>query len=109
MSFIYLASPYSHADPAIREARYRAAVKYVAKLSRAGVTVYSPVVHYHCVAADHKLPTDAAFWRRHNGRMLFAAHELRILRLDGWRESKGVAQELEWARGIEIPVTYEDA
>ena len=44
---IYLASPYSHPDPAIREARFDAACRVTAEQIRAGQPVFAPVVMGH--------------------------------------------------------------
>ncbi|HUE70425.1 MAG TPA: DUF1937 family protein [Pirellulaceae bacterium] len=41
---IYLASPYWHADLAIRNQRFRAACGATAQMIREGTTVFSPVV-----------------------------------------------------------------
>jgi hypothetical protein len=48
---IYLASPYSHPDELVQEARYKAARNYVHwSLLYLEDTVYSPIVHYHTLA-----------------------------------------------------------
>ena len=60
---IYLASPYSHPDPAVRERRFRAACSAAAFLLQAGHAVFSPIAHGH-VLAEHGLPTDWSFWQR---------------------------------------------
>jgi len=44
---IYLACPYSHPDPAVRERHFHEACRTVATLLRSGRAVYSPVVHDH--------------------------------------------------------------
>ncbi len=42
---IYLASPYTHVDAAVRESRFDAACLATSTLMRAGLTVYAPIVH----------------------------------------------------------------
>ncbi len=44
---IYLASPYTHVDAAVRESRFDAACLAMSTLMRAGLSVYSPIVHSH--------------------------------------------------------------
>ena len=44
---IYLASPYSHPDPSVREQRFQNACRIAAELMRSGRIVYSPVAHSH--------------------------------------------------------------
>jgi len=44
---IYLASPYSHPDPSVRQERYEAACKATAAMMRQGYHVYSPIAATH--------------------------------------------------------------
>lgn len=83
---IYLASPYSHADPAVREARYRAACRATAALLKAGLVVFSPIVHSHPLVA-FALPTGWDFWERIDRAYLARCDEVVVLMLDGWEES----------------------
>jgi Domain of unknown function (DUF1937) len=106
MSYIYLASPYSHPDPSVREARYQAALDATAFLTRCKYIVYSPIVHFHSVALKHKLPTDAKYWNFVNDAMIGKALSLYILRLDGYLYSKGVDDELMLAEDLELEIRY---
>ncbi len=56
---IYLASPYSHDDPAVRQERFDAACRAAAELVRQGKTVFRPVAHSHAICR-YGLPWD---WR----------------------------------------------
>lgn len=98
MSYIYLASPYSHPDDAIQEQRYRAALDATAYLLRCRAWVYSPIVHCRPLALAHSLPHDAGFWQEYNFTMIRSAARLLILQIPGWRESKGVSAEFIYAR-----------
>ena len=100
---IYLASPYSHLDPDIREQRFHAACCAAAKLLRVGHVVISPVVHSHPLAAQG-LPPDWRFWERCDQTLLERCDRLVVLMLDGWHESEGVRAETALAkvRGISI-------
>ena len=102
---IYLASPYSHADAAIREERFHAACVAAAQLMRAGNVVYSPIVHSHPIAL-HGLPTDWRFWERHDREQLVRCDEVVVLTIDGWRESEGVQAEIRIAAEHGKPVRY---
>lgn len=95
---IYLASPYSHPDPAVRQERYEQAMAAQAYLLRQGQHVYSPIVACHPMALAHALPTDDEWWSEYDRDMLTRCVELYVLCLPGWEESKGVAQEIEWAK-----------
>jgi nucleoside 2-deoxyribosyltransferase len=102
---IYLASPYSHPDATIREARFQAACRAAAALIRAGHAVYSPIAHSHPIAA-YGLPTDWSYWERDARLHLKTRAEVVVLTLDGWRESVGVAAELAIAAELGLPVRY---
>ena len=102
---IYVASPYSHPDPAVREARFRAACRATAALVQSGQAVFSPIVHGHQLTA-HGLPADWKFWEPFDHEHLKRSDEVVVLMLDGWRESVGVQAEIRLARELGIPVRY---
>lgn len=99
----YLASPYSHPDPYIRQQRFSAAVSAQASLLLAGYTCISPIVQCHELALRTSLPFTADFWASYNKNLLFKCQGLLILTIPGWKESKGVAAETGWAieRGLQ--------
>ena len=94
---IYVASPYSHPDEAIREARYLAAFNYCAALLINGLPVFSPIVYGHLFSTKSGIATDYKTWQRFNDEMLRASSEIHLLCLHGWKESKGIAHELALA------------
>ncbi|MBI2191984.1 MAG: DUF1937 family protein [Planctomycetes bacterium] len=100
---IYLASPYSHPDPSVREARFQAACSQAAEMLRCGIPVFSPIAHTHPIAA-YGLPLEWASWEKYDRVFLEMCSEVWILMLDGWRESKGVQAEMELARELGKPV-----
>lgn len=101
----YLASPYSHLDPAVREERYQAACRAAAALLRAGRLVFSPIAHSHPLVA-YGLPADWSFWQRYDRELLARCDEVLVLMLAGWRESVGVQEEIRIARELGKPVRY---
>lgn len=98
----YLASPYSHDDPYVRELRYMQAMREVDHFLSMGVPIYSPIVHCHELAKISKHRYDAEMWRRYNFVMLAAAENLWILMLPGWEDSKGIQGEMEEAKRVGI-------
>lgn len=104
--YVYLASPYSHDDPEVRRQRYEAAKQAVAQIAALGVPVYSPIVHWHSIALENGLPTDAAFWQTQNDSLMLASGGIWIFCLDGWRQSKGVEAEIKFAELNDLPTTY---
>lgn len=110
-SFVYLASPYYHADPKIRESRHQTAVRVAGEFMLCGIPVFSPIAHSHPVAAQlaaaGNLPEGPAahgFWMAQDLPLLSCASLLFVLQLPGWDVSKGVSEELHWARIWDIPV-----
>jgi len=103
---IYLASPYSSDDLAVRDARFEAVCREAARLMQGGVHAYSPIAHTHPIAMRGDLPTDWAFWESYDRVMIDAATEVWVLMLDGWQESRGVAAEIKIADEAGKPVRY---
>ena len=104
---IYLASPYTDPDPAVREERFRAVCRVAAELMRRGVLVLSPIAHSHPIAA-HGLPTTWDFWETMDREHLKRCDELVVLMLDGWETSRGVQAEIRIAQELGKPVRYLD-
>lgn len=109
MSFIYLASPYSHDDWKVREWRYEQACKYAAHLMQdSGMAVFAPIAHSHPIAAH--LPEDLLlsheFWMAQDLPILRKAHRLVVLTMEGWEQSKGIQEETSTALTWGIPVEY---
>lgn len=103
---IYLASPYSHPDPAVRLQRFETVCFVAANLMRDGVHLYSPIAHTHPIALKGELPLGWEFWEQYDRKILAACQELWVVMMDGWRESKGVAAEIKIAEEMGLPVKY---
>lgn len=106
MSFIYLASPYTHTLPEWEEKRYREAEEAHAQFWWEGHVVYCPISASHHLSKNHALPPEVKRWRAQNYGILEAAKELWVLCMDGWEQSKGVSEEVAFAMGRGIPVHY---
>lgn len=100
----YLAVPYSHEDPRVRERRFRCANAAAGWLMRKGMHVFSPISHTHPISVDGNLPGHFDYWERFDRAYLSCSHELYVLTLDGWKESKGVRAEIQIARGMDLPI-----
>lgn len=103
---IYLASPYSHEESAIQQRRFEQARTVTGWLIAQGKHVFSPIVHCHELTLSHDLPGDASFWHDYNISFLRRSDQIYVLTLEGWKESKGVSQELRYAKMLNIPVTF---
>jgi hypothetical protein len=109
--FIYVASPYSSPAREVECLRYLQVMKFMTFLinefsSPRDPTFYSPILHCHDWAEKNNLAKDAVTWRKMNMGMLRHASALFVLRLDGWRESKGLSTEIQFAKDHWIPITY---
>jgi len=120
---IYLASPYSapvldlesphrpwRARPATEDDKNRRAaqVRHVmAELMLVpGNVVFCPIAHTHEVGLEHLSDEDHNFWMGQDITILRRCDELHVLMLDQWHDSKGVAEEIEVARDIGLPIHY---
>jgi hypothetical protein len=104
---IYVASPYSSDFRETRQRRYEAVRDWIAACqSEYDEPLYSPIVHWHEAAAYNHLPTDAAFWWSMNKQMIDIANRLIVLGIDGYEESKGVNQEIEYWKQEGYDVEY---
>ena len=105
---IYLAVPYSHKDCSVREARWFAANIAAAKLMAKGLYVFSPISHTHPIAnaSNGKLPVGWDFWEGMDREYLKFCKKVVVLRIPGWKKSKGVTAEIKIAKEMGIPVEY---
>jgi hypothetical protein len=102
----YLASPYSHPDPKVREERYNKVNAFAVRLmTELRVTVIEPIVSGH-PKEGLGLPTDFAFWEKTDKLYIDHCDGIIVLMLDGWRESKGVTAEIKYAEQTGKPVIY---
>lgn len=100
----YLATPYTHPEPLVMEARYRAVTKAAGVLFSLGIPVFSPITHSHPVKLSANLTTPWADWALYDEAIITRACSfLLVLQLDGWAESVGVTAEREIAARIEMP------
>lgn len=103
---IYLASPYSHDDPWVRQERYEQALNALTHLLAEDKFVYSPIVHSHHADGRLKHLKTHEFWMRQAMEMLHRSDRLTILMLDGWNRSKGIAEETLSATRLGLPISY---
>jgi hypothetical protein len=105
---IYLASPYSDPDPAVRKRRHQAARDAVHRLTDREHIVFSPI-DVSCEMLMHtRFAYDAAFWYEWSMDFLRASSAVWVLTIDGWRESRGVPLEIKEAMHLGILIRYLD-
>lgn len=104
--FSYLACPYVHHDPSVRQARFEAANLAAATLIAQGELVISPLSHCCPIAEAKELPREWEYWGRFDRALLGCCSKLIVLMVDGWEESVGVRGEIEYAASLGLPVSY---
>ena len=96
---------YTHPDEVTRNTRVELASIIAAKLMCEGHVVFSPITHGHQVA-DHLPPAKLhshEFWMAQCLPMLEDCDWMMVVPLHGWRESRGVAEEMAFAKVNRIP------
>lgn len=106
MGIIYLASPCSHPDADVREERFQAVCREAAKIMESGQMVFSPMAHGHPIALYGDLPSDWEYWAKYDRKLIEFCSELWVLMIDGWKESKGVINEIKIAMDLGKRVWY---
>lgn len=105
---IYLASPYSHPDPAVRQQRFEAVCEWVrtarmwysyeTDILKTEVHFISPIEYTHPFAVAYNMPNTSYWWRKINYCIIDQCAQLWVLKLDGWEQSEGVKDEIKYAK-----------
>lgn len=104
---LYLASPYTHPDKAIREKRYRKICKIAAQLHNK-FYVFSPIVQCHGMSVYGNLRGDIGFWLDYARHMISLCSTFMIATMKGWDHSLGIKAEYDIARQFKKPVMQVD-
>src|SRR5271157_2948411 len=105
-SMVYLASPYTHADPAVQEQRFKDVSRCAAILMECGVFVFCPIAHFTPIAVHGQLPHGWEFYRPFDIAFLRLCKAMLVCCLEGWDKSIGVKAEVAIATELSIPVGY---
>jgi hypothetical protein len=103
---VYLASPYTHPDPAVMQRRFEEICAVAARFIKRGEHIFSPIAHTHPIALAGELPANFWYWEQYAKEMLSVCGELWVYEMDGWRESKGIALEIKIAEELGLRITY---
>jgi hypothetical protein len=103
---IYLGCPYSHPSRETRSDREEIATVVAARIAQAGYAVFSPITHGPALA--NHLPMGVShshhFWMAQCLPILERCDMLFILPLPGWRNSRGLSEEIALAYSAGKPV-----
>lgn len=101
---IYIASPYTNASPTIVHENFVEVSKFAAKLCSKGYIAFSPITYGHTLLEYNDMPSDWSFWKNFCLSFLQRSDELWVLMLPGWEISRGVQEEINYAKENNIPV-----
>lgn len=102
----YLASPYSHPNPMVRSLRYEEILYIASELINEGYHLIEPIAMSHHKSLKYELPGDYAFWQSRDRKLLSKCDGIIVVTMKGWGNSKGVRDEIAYARELGIPVYY---
>ena len=101
---VYFSSPYSHLDPEIVLARY-AEIRDITELvirEVPGIVPFSPIAYTH--QFEHIENVD--WLTRIDFRFLHACDVAMIVEMDGWSDSVGISEEIQYCEKNDIPIFY---
>jgi hypothetical protein len=100
----YLGTPYSNGNDYLVNFRAEMVDMIATDLTNQGRAIYSPISSWHTIACKFKMPKTFEFWETLNLSFLKQCKKLIVVMLPGWKESTGLAGEIEFAEnnGIEI-------
>jgi nucleoside 2-deoxyribosyltransferase len=102
----YFASPYTSDCAYIRELRYLDVIKVATDLIRQDFTLIEPIAMSHQHAQRFGLPGTYAFWQKRDRKFIDLCDAVMVCLLDGWDQSVGMADEIEYAKSQNKPVYY---
>lgn len=102
MKKIYLSVPYT----GMEEESFQKVSLKAAELISQGLIVFSPISHTHHIGKMMSLPVTWDFWKAQDEAFVTWADEIWVLCLDGWKQSVGVAAEVDLASSLGKPVKY---
>lgn len=104
----YLACPYSHPDPNVKAKRHQLVNRITFEFHKLGKLVYSPLTHNIPLIHLSEKENNWNDWELFDKSMLARCDELIVLKIDGWKLSKGVTAEIAFAKEINLPILMID-
>lgn len=105
-TLIYLACPYTHPDPAVREKRFRIANRVAGRLLSEGRFCFSPISMSVPIAEDAGLSGAWDFWAKFDRALLERCQKVVVIDIEGTANSVGVNAELAIAAELRLPIEY---
>jgi hypothetical protein len=105
----YFASPYSHDNTFVRQARYEATIYIASELTKLGFRLLEPIAMCHEQSNRHNMPSGYDFWQTRDRGFIDVCDAVLVLTLPGWKKSKGVTDEIAYAKKHGLTVHKIDA
>lgn len=102
----YFASPYSSDCDYTRELRYLSVIKIATDLIKQDFTLIEPIAMSHQHAQRFGLPGTYAFWQKRDRKFIDLCDAVIVCLLEGWDQSIGVTDEIDYAETQGKPVYY---
>jgi hypothetical protein len=102
-----MATPYSHPDPAVASARFRAACAHLAWLTRQGRHVFGPIP-MSVPTMPYGLPQDWRYWGAFDRNVISRCDVLLVVMLPGWTDSIGIASEIGIALELGVGLEFQE-
>ena len=101
---VYLGTPYSRYEMGLNMA-FAHASRLAGQMLKKGVQVYSPIAHTHPIAMFGEIdPLDHEIWLPFDRTMWELSSAMVVGMLPGWKESYGVAKEIEYFNSVNKPL-----
>jgi len=105
---IFISSPYSHERKEVMQWRYVLVSQYAAHLISNGEVAFSPITYGHTIVQFKDLPKTWEFWENFCAKFLENTTEMHVLKIAGYKQSRGVNAEIQMAKEMGIPIKYVD-
>lgn len=93
-AYWYIGTPYSKYPHGLKAA-HKMACEQAARLTKAGINVFSPIAHGEGLIEHSDInPTDHDLWMRIDKPFMHCAKGLIVIRASGWEESRGLTEEI---------------
>lgn len=106
---IYLACPYTHPNPRVRQERHDAAVAAAGLLMSTGARIFCPIAHTHNIdlhLQEQGIEIEHEEWLAQDKPFILGCDLLIVLMFPGWEASTGVRHEVDLFKKLSKPIMY---
>ena len=105
---VYLASPLTHPDAAVRRERSLAVARACGWFmnNRRDLFFFSPIAYAEPIAAECTLPYEWHFWAEIDECMISRCEEIWVLAIPGFKKSTGINAERKIAERLGLPCRF---